>query len=83
MIGRPNKEVNMTTIARNIRYLRTSRGLPLEAVAKRSGLSKPTIWAIERGESSPKLATVEKLARAFSVPATELIGEDLESKLTA
>jgi transcriptional regulator with XRE-family HTH domain len=68
---------SVSTVGRNIRHLRESRGLPLEAVAKRAGLSKQSVWAIERG-SSPRIDTIEKLARAFSVPASELISENYE-----
>jgi transcriptional regulator with XRE-family HTH domain len=40
-------------IAERVRELRSMRGLSLDAVASRSGVSRSMISLIERGESSP------------------------------
>ena len=50
-----------------IRETRTERGLTLEALAKVSGVSRSMASQIERGESSPTVATLVALARALDL----------------
>jgi transcriptional regulator with XRE-family HTH domain len=63
--------------------LRQRRGMSLQDVANRCGVSKPHVWSLETGKScNPTLAIIKELARCFSVPVLTLIGEDTaESKL--
>jgi len=63
--------------------MRKSRALSLDDVAKRAGISKQGLWQIEEGKSSPTLVTLEKIARAFYVPVSELVSEDQEGKISA
>jgi len=59
-------------IAARMRDLRAARGLSLEALAERSGVSRSMISLIERGESSPTAALLERLATALGVPLASL-----------
>jgi transcriptional regulator with XRE-family HTH domain len=52
--------------------VRQSRGLSLRALASRSGLSINAISRIEREESSPTVASLQRLAAALDVPLIEL-----------
>lgn len=54
-------------IAARVRALRVKRALALDALAKRSGVSRSMISLIERGESSPTAAILEKLAAGLGV----------------
>jgi transcriptional regulator with XRE-family HTH domain len=54
-------------IAERVRELRTARGLSLEALASRTGVSRSMISLIERGESSPTAVLLEKLAGGLGV----------------
>lgn len=56
-----------TRIAHRLRELRTARGYSLEALAERSGVSRSNISLIERGQSSPTAAVLDKLAIGLSV----------------
>lgn len=49
-------------IARRARELRAAQGLTLEQLAARSGVSRSMISVVERGESSPTAALLDKLA---------------------
>ena len=49
-------------IAERVRELRAQRGLSLDALARKSGVSRSMISLIERGESSPTAVVLEKLA---------------------
>ncbi|WP_373987516.1 helix-turn-helix domain-containing protein [Duganella sp. BuS-21] len=59
-------------IARRVRELRDNQGLSLDALATRSGVSRSNISLIERGESSPTAAVLDKLASALGVALAAL-----------
>jgi len=50
-----------------VRYWREQRNLSLRALAERSGLSVNAVSLIERGQSSPTVATLHRLAAALQV----------------
>lgn len=52
--------------------LRHSVGLSQEELADRCGIHRTYIGAIERGEKSPTLNTIEKIANAMEVTIKEL-----------
>jgi transcriptional regulator with XRE-family HTH domain len=59
-------------IARRVRELRDAQSLSLDALAARSGVGRSTISLIERGESSPTAAVLDKLASALGVALASL-----------
>jgi transcriptional regulator with XRE-family HTH domain len=59
-------------IARRVRELRDAHSLSLDALASRSGVSRSNISLIERGESSPTAAVLDKLASALGVALAAL-----------
>jgi len=54
-------------IAARVRQLRAARGLSLEGLAERSGVSRSMISLIERGETSPTAVVLERLAVGFDI----------------
>jgi transcriptional regulator with XRE-family HTH domain len=58
-----------------LRSLRHERKLSLRALAERSGLSINAISQIERGENSPTVSSLHRLATAFGVPIADLFRE--------
>ena len=62
-------------IARRLRGLRTERGLTLEALAERTGVSRSMISLVERGESSPTAVVLDKLAAGLGVTLASLFAE--------
>ena len=56
-----------------LKAARRSRGLSLEAVANLSGVSRSMVSQIERGESSPTIATLWNLTRALQVDFAGLL----------
>jgi transcriptional regulator with XRE-family HTH domain len=62
-------------IGRQVRTLRRQRGLSLRGLAELCDLSPTTISLIERGDSSPSVATVHRLATALGVPITSFFEE--------
>ena len=59
-------------IADRVRELRAARDLSLDELATKSGVSRSMISLIERGESSPTAAVLEKLAAGLSVTLASL-----------
>jgi transcriptional regulator with XRE-family HTH domain len=62
-------------IATRVRDLRVSRGLTLESLAERSGVSRSMISLIERAESTPTAVLLERLATGLDVPLASLFDE--------
>jgi transcriptional regulator with XRE-family HTH domain len=56
----------------DLRAAREERGLSVPAVAHAAGLSLSSLYAIERGDRYPSLATLEALAECLQV--TVVIG---------
>ncbi|NIZ63029.1 XRE family transcriptional regulator [Sedimentitalea sp. CY04] len=63
------------TITLNLRNIRAESGLSLTKVAELTGVSKAMLGQIERGESSPTIATLWKIAKGFHLPLSALIDE--------
>ena len=60
-------------IAENLKRLRMERGLSLGRLAELSGVSKVMLSQVEKGESSPTINTLWKIATGLQVPYTQLI----------
>jgi transcriptional regulator with XRE-family HTH domain len=60
-------------LAARLRAARKARGLSLDAAARLSGVSRSMVSQIERGESSPTVATLWNLTRALGVDVAGLL----------
>jgi transcriptional regulator with XRE-family HTH domain len=60
-------------LPKRLREARRAQGLSLDAVAKLSGVSRSMVSQIERGESSPTIATLWNLTRALQVDFAGLL----------
>lgn len=63
------------TVGRNVRRLRSERGLSLGAVAGRAGLAKQTLANLESGRGNPTMETLFAVARALGVGPAWLLAE--------
>jgi XRE family transcriptional regulator, regulator of sulfur utilization len=63
----------LTQLPARLKAARTGQGLSLEAVARLSGVSRSMVSQIERGESSPTIATLWNLTRALQVDFAGLL----------
>jgi transcriptional regulator with XRE-family HTH domain len=78
------KGVNRKDMAENtepyvglrLRSMREQQGLSLRALGERCGLSINAISQIERGESSPTVSSLHRLATALNVPITDFFQEE-------
>lgn len=60
----------------NIKFLRKQQGLRQEDVAKKLGVTRQTINAIENAKYNPTLELAMKLARLFNTPVEEIFQLD-------
>jgi XRE family transcriptional regulator, regulator of sulfur utilization len=60
-------------LAKNLKAIREKEKLSLDKVSQLSGVSKTMIGQIERGESSPTLTTIWKIANGLKISFTSLI----------
>lgn len=61
------------TLGLNVAQLRKEQGLSRNELGRLTGLRASSIYCIETGGSSPRLQTIEKLARALRVHPSELL----------
>lgn len=59
----------------NMRRLRTARNLGQAKLASRAGISRTAIQKIEKGESSPRVDTLSRIAEALDVQILDLMRE--------
>lgn len=59
--------------ATNVRRFRAKKKLSQKALADRIGISVSYVSMLERGQRSPPLETIEKLAKALGVPPGSLL----------
>jgi transcriptional regulator with XRE-family HTH domain len=60
--------------ATNVRKFRAKKKLSQKALADRMGISVSYVSMLERGQRSPPLETIEKVAKALGVPPGTLLG---------
>ncbi|MDD5466990.1 MAG: XRE family transcriptional regulator [Anaerolineales bacterium] len=63
-------------VGMRLKFLRNQSGLSLRALSSRCGLSINAISQIERGENSPTVSTLQRLAAALEIPITDFFRED-------
>jgi transcriptional regulator with XRE-family HTH domain len=63
-------------LAARLRSLRAQRGLTLESLSERTGVSRSMISLIERGESSPTAVVLDKLAGGLGTTLASLFSDE-------
>ncbi|MFB5661367.1 helix-turn-helix domain-containing protein [Alteribacillus sp. HJP-4] len=66
-------------IGKRLKELRRKKGWNLEDTAKHTGVSKPMLGQIERGESNPTVGTLWKIANGLQVAFSVFIDVDRPS----
>ncbi|WP_125559089.1 helix-turn-helix domain-containing protein [Salibacterium salarium] len=66
-------------IGKKLKQLRSQKGLNLEETATMTGVSKPMLGQIERGDSNPTVGTLWKVANGLNVPFTSFVELDRPS----
>jgi transcriptional regulator with XRE-family HTH domain len=64
----------LARFAGNVKRLRSRKRLSQKALADKVGISVSYVSMLERGQRSPPLETIEKVAKALGVPPGSLLG---------
>lgn len=75
---RSDPKATRQVLARNVRRLRTKRGLSQEALAEEVGLRQAQVSEIESGANNITLDNLHRLAIALGVRPCELIDDRLK-----
>ncbi len=73
--------INTIDVGKRLKSTRQSRNMTLDAVSELTGVSKPMIGQIERGQSSPTVNTLWKIATGLKIPFSVFLQEH-ESEYT-
>ncbi len=76
-----NDDAILSLLPTRLKDARRAQGLSLDAVAKLSGVSRSMVSQIERGESSPTIATLWNLTRALQVDFAGLLDEGAADRI--
>ncbi|MBL0887156.1 helix-turn-helix domain-containing protein [Myceligenerans indicum] len=60
-------------VGRAVRRAREAAGLSMRALARAGGMSQPFLSQVEKGETSPSLSSLYRLAHALGVPPSQLM----------
>jgi transcriptional regulator with XRE-family HTH domain len=65
-----------TAVGQRVKALREAMGLSLRDLSERSGVSPPMLSQVERGETSPTLASAAKIAAGLELTLSQLLRLD-------
>ncbi len=71
-----DERVHMMYLGQKLRKLRKEQNLTQLELAQQVGITNGQISTIERGVSSPSLATLHRIAQALNVPMTEFFEDE-------
>ncbi|MQA87309.1 MAG: helix-turn-helix domain-containing protein [Streptosporangiales bacterium] len=69
----PEQDEIAAAIAHNLRTLRTRRGLTLEALAARCGVSRGMLIQLEQARTNPSIGTIIRVADALGISVARLV----------
>ena len=75
-------EIINNAVGIQLKLARTKNEWSLDTTSKHTGVSKAMLGQIERGESSPTVARLWKIASGFHLPLTYFLGTIVEDTLT-
>ena len=71
-----------SVIGERLREIRTDLNLSLDEASRLTGVSKPMLGQIERGQSTPTITTLWKIATGLKTPLSSFL-QDRQSEYTA
>ncbi|TAJ15019.1 LexA family transcriptional regulator [Marinilabiliaceae bacterium JC017] len=68
----------MQLLAQNITYLRTGKQWSLRRTAEKTGISPSSLRSYEKGDTMPRITTLQKISKVFNRTLDELLFLNLE-----
>ena len=78
---RLNNGLDMAGLGDRIRAERVRRGLSLDVLAGRSGVSRSMLSAVERGEKVPTILVLDRIATGLDTSIARLLGEERRARV--
>jgi transcriptional regulator with XRE-family HTH domain len=75
------ERLDMATLGRRIREERARRGLSLEALAARAGVSRSMLSEVERGGKVPTVLVLDRIATGLDSSIARLLGEERTARV--
>ncbi len=75
------EQVSSGRLGERVRALRRERGLTLDALAARSGVSRAMISKLERGEKNPTLVVAARVAEGLGIRLSQLVGAEERARV--
>src|SRR5215207_9990088 len=75
------RALSLPELGKRVRELRDRRGLSLEALSDRAGVSRSMLSAIERGAKAPTVLVLDRVATGLDTSLARLIGTETASRL--
>ncbi len=76
----PNQQKILTALGENIKLARLRRGFSAELVAERAGISRATLWAVEKGSPSVAMGIYVAVLNALKLE-TDLLNVAKDDEL--
>jgi len=76
-----DEKIHMHFLGQKLRKLRKEQNLTQLELAQQVGITNGQVSTIERGVSSPSLATLHRIARALNVPMNEFFEDERQKEL--
>jgi transcriptional regulator with XRE-family HTH domain len=73
--------LDMAGLGARVRATRRGRGLSLDAVAGRAGVSRSMLSAVERGAKVPTVLVLDRIATALDTSIARLLGEERVARI--
>ena len=70
----------MPDISKNIKRIRTAKGMNQTELAEKVGVTRQTISSWEKGSSFPNINMLEKMSAVFDMPIDELLYPHLKAQ---
>ncbi|AIJ26980.1 helix-turn-helix domain-containing protein [Amycolatopsis methanolica] len=67
--------MDLGALGRRIQTARTGRGMTLQGLADRSGVSVSMLSAVERGSKAPTVVVLDRIAEGLGLPLADLLTE--------
>ena len=78
---RAGRQRHVATLGRRVRDERARRGLSLEELAARAGVSRSMLSDVERGAKSPTVLVLDRIATGLDTSIARLLGEERTSRV--
>jgi transcriptional regulator with XRE-family HTH domain len=81
MAGRRPGQIQVRALGRRVREERARRGLSLEGLAAKAGVSRSMLSDVERGAKSPTVLVLDRIATGLDTSIARLLGEERTSRV--